>query len=97
MHPGIKYKVVLYCNPNLKFLSPKDKKFTEEFQQACGKIPVQFLSELPTVEKLTSLPTDEEYRAFVICDDFMDATFKSTAIQQLFGRLGTHKYLGNKN
>ena len=93
MRPGVKYKVILYCNPNLKALSPKDKRFTEDFQTACGSIPVEFLSDLPTVEKLTSLPTDEEWRAMVICDDFMDATYKSSAILQLFGRMGTHNYL----
>ena len=93
MRPGIKYKAVLYCNPNLKSVSSKDKKFTEDFQKACGSIAVEFLSEIPTIEKLTSLPIDEEWRAMVIIDDFMDSSFKSTVIQQLFGRLGTHNYI----
>ena len=93
MRPGVKYKTVLYCNPNLKSASPKDKKFKDNFQTACGKIPVEFLSEIPTIEKLTSIPTDEEWRAMVIIDDFMDSSFKSNVIQQLFGRMGTHNYL----
>ena len=95
MRPKANYQLVLYCNPNLKSnVSGKDKKFTEDFQKSCGNIPVEFLSELPTLEKLTSIPTTEDSRAFVICDDFMDATFKSPVIQQLFGRMGTHNYLG---
>ena len=68
MRPGIKYKAVLYCNPNLKSVSSKDKKFTEDFQKACGSIAVEFLSEIPTIEKLTSLPTEKEWRAMVIID-----------------------------
>ena len=93
MQPGVKYKTVLYCNPNLKSISPRDKKFIEEFKEACGDTNVEFLSEMPTIEKLTSLQTDQEWRGMVITDDFMDSTYKSSAIQHLFGRLGTHSFL----
>ena len=66
MRPKANYQLVLYCNPNLKSLSGKDKIFTEEFQNACGKIPCQFSSDLPTIEKLTSIPTTEDSRAMII-------------------------------
>ena len=94
MRPGANYKSIVYCNPNLKSLSAKDKKFTEEFQSACKDIPAEFLPDLPTTEKLTSLQTNENARAFIIIDDFQDSSFKSKTVQELFGRLGTHYYLG---
>ena len=89
MRPNANYQLILYANPNLKSISGKDKEFTEAFQKACGNIPVEFLSDLPTIEKLTSIPTEENSRAMVIIDDFMDATFKSAVVLQFFGRLGT--------
>ena len=66
MRPDANYVTILYCNPNLKSLSAKDKKFTEEFQAACKDIPVEFLPDLPTTEKLTSLRTNENARAFIV-------------------------------
>ena len=54
---------------------------------------MEFLSEMPTIEKLTSLQTDQEWCGMVITDNFMDSTYKSSAIQHLFGRLGTHSFL----
>ena len=94
MRPGKNYTSILYCNPNLKSLSAKDQKFTEEFQKACKDIPCEFLSELPTTEKMTSLETNENQRGFIIIDDFQESSFKSKSVQELFGRLGTHYYLG---
>ena len=94
MRPGKNYTSVLYCNPNLKSLIPKDQKFTEEFQKACKDIPCEFLSDLPTTEKMTSLQTNENQRGFIVIDDFQESSFKSKSVQELFGRLGTHFYLG---
>ena len=84
MRTGVKYKTFLYCNPNLKSISPRDKKFIEESKEACGDTNVEFLSEMPTVEKLTSLQTNKEWRGMVITDDFMDSTYKSSAKKNLF-------------
>ena len=93
MRPNANYISVLYCNPNLKSLSAKDKKFTDELKHACGEIPIQFLSDLPTTEKMMSLKTGEDARSFIIIDDFQESSLKSKPIQELFGRLGTHFYL----
>ena len=93
VRPQANYQLVLYCNSNLKSLSAKDKAFTEQFQEACGKIPVEYLSDLPTIEKPTLIPNTKNSRGMIVADDFMDTCFKSPVIQQLFGRLETHTNL----
>ncbi len=71
VRPFSTYKLILYCNPNLKSLSAKDKEFTNEFETACQDIAVEFSSDLPTIEKINSFNTDPQNRIFVVLDDFM--------------------------
>ena len=71
MRPYSSYELILYCNPNLKSLSAKDKEFTEEFEKACNGVKVEFSHELPTFDKINSINTDPTRRCFVVLDDFM--------------------------
>ena len=71
MRPYSTYQLILYCNPNLKSLSAKDKEFTDEFERACKDIKVEFSSSLPTIEKINSIDTEPSKRVFIILDDFM--------------------------
>lgn len=71
MRPFSKYQQILYCNPNLKSLSVKDKEFTKDFESACRGIKVEFSPDIPTLEKLNSFNTEPTQRVFIVIDDFM--------------------------
>ena len=70
MRPMQCYLKVLYACANFHNLNAKDHRFADEIAQVCGNVPVEFTSNLPTLEELQSLPTSDKAKLLLVLDDF---------------------------
>ena len=63
-----KYLKVIYCCANFRSLNSKDHKFAEEIIDACAtsNVPVEFSSEIPSLQSLEALPTSEKAKCLLI-------------------------------
>ena len=80
MRPDHNYLKVLYCCSNFRSLNSKDHKFADEIVEACKDVPVEFSSEIPSLQNLEALPSSKDAKCLIILGNYSQIMFNKPCI-----------------